>query len=181
MAANLNFTMRRNNGTDYDVLYPKTTWDQVLNKPSSYTPAWHEHTKQDITDWSVYRSIKNFTSVSFNGTTEISCPVTEDPRGKHIGIVFAYVYMGSRHSQIVWLRMENTTIDTTVVLAGGIASVSTTSISHMAFNVYLKSSNNTIFIKNAHTQIQNSSTSSADTITSIPSTYGYVYDIITLN
>jgi len=180
MAANLNFTMRRNNGTDYDVLYPKTTWDQVLNKPVSFTPGSHQHVKADISNWSVYRSIKNFTSVGMNGTTEVSCPLTEDPRGKKIGIVWGYVYMGTRHRQIAWLEMQNTTMADTVILAGG-TTIASTYIQHLAFQVYLKASDNTIYINNAYTQLQYQATASADTISAIASGYAGIYDIITLD
>jgi hypothetical protein len=127
-----------------------------------------------------YRSIKNFTSVSFNGTTEISCALTEDPRGKKIGIVFGYVYMGSRQRQIVWLEVVDTTTQDTVFLTGGI-SLSSTVVQHVAFNAYFKSSNNTLFIKNTYTQLQYQATASADTIAAIASTYAYVYDVITID
>jgi len=127
-----------------------------------------------------YRSIKNFTSVSFNGTTEISCALTENPRGKKIGIVFGYVYMGTRHRQIVWLELVDTTSTDTVVLSGGI-SLSSAVVQHIAFNAYLKSGNNTLFIRNTYTQLQYQATASADTISAIASTYAYVYDVITLD
>lgn len=32
-----------------DNLYPRTTWDQVLNKPSTFTPTSHTHTNADLT------------------------------------------------------------------------------------------------------------------------------------
>jgi hypothetical protein len=35
MATNYKYTLKRNNGTDNDTLYPLTIWDQVLNKPSN--------------------------------------------------------------------------------------------------------------------------------------------------
>jgi hypothetical protein len=52
MAQNLDFTLKRHNGTDQDTLYPTTTWTQVLNKPSTYTPTAHTHTLADISDLS---------------------------------------------------------------------------------------------------------------------------------
>lgn len=48
--ANYNITLKRNNAGTYDNLYPKTTWDQVESKPSTFTPTAHTHTLSDITD-----------------------------------------------------------------------------------------------------------------------------------
>jgi hypothetical protein len=127
-----------------------------------------------------YRSIKNFTSVALNGTTEVSCALTEDPRGKKIGIVWAYIYMGTQHRHINWFEMQNTTMATTAVLAGG-HSVSSTNTSYYYFQFYLKSSDNTLYCKNAYQQMQHQATSSADTVSSLGTGYVYIYDVITLD
>lgn len=49
MAQELEFTLKRNNGTDVDILYPATTWAQVKDKPSTYTPTAHTHSVANIT------------------------------------------------------------------------------------------------------------------------------------
>jgi len=41
--ADLDFTLRRRNGAGYDVLLPTTTWTQVENKPTTFTPTAHTH------------------------------------------------------------------------------------------------------------------------------------------
>lgn len=43
MATNNKFTLKRHNGTDFDTLYPLTTWVQVLDKPTTFTPTTHTH------------------------------------------------------------------------------------------------------------------------------------------
>ena len=48
--ANFNFTLKRGVSGE-DTLFPQTTWTQVLNKPTTFTPTAHEHTKADITDF----------------------------------------------------------------------------------------------------------------------------------
>jgi hypothetical protein len=48
MAANIDVTLKRFNGTDNDTLHPTTTWTQVENKPSTFTPTSHTH--GNITD-----------------------------------------------------------------------------------------------------------------------------------
>lgn len=45
----INFTLKRQNGSSQDVLYPKTTWAQVVNKPATYTPTAHNHDASNIT------------------------------------------------------------------------------------------------------------------------------------
>lgn len=50
MASNLDATLKRGNGTDYDNVYLTTTWLQVENKPSTFTPTAHTHVLADITD-----------------------------------------------------------------------------------------------------------------------------------
>jgi hypothetical protein len=50
--ANKTFTLKRIEGANTDTLYPLTTWGQVLNKPSTFTPTAHTHVKADITDFS---------------------------------------------------------------------------------------------------------------------------------
>jgi hypothetical protein len=48
MAVNIDVTLKRFNGTDNDTLNPTTTWTQVENKPSTFTPTSHTH--GNITD-----------------------------------------------------------------------------------------------------------------------------------
>jgi hypothetical protein len=43
MATNIDVTLKRFNGTDNDTLNPTTTWTQVENKPSTFTPTAHTH------------------------------------------------------------------------------------------------------------------------------------------
>jgi len=45
--ADFNFTLKRGS-TGQDTLYPTTTWTQVLNKPSTFTPTAHSHTSADL-------------------------------------------------------------------------------------------------------------------------------------
>lgn len=45
----INFTLKRQNGSSQDVLYPKTTWAQVVDKPTTYTPTAHNHAASNIT------------------------------------------------------------------------------------------------------------------------------------
>lgn len=49
MATNLEATLKRHNGTDQDNVYLTTTWPQVENKPSTFTPTAHTHTISDTT------------------------------------------------------------------------------------------------------------------------------------
>jgi hypothetical protein len=51
MATNTPILLKRFNGTDYDKLQPETTWTQVLDKPTTFTPTAHTHTKSQITDF----------------------------------------------------------------------------------------------------------------------------------
>lgn len=46
--ANYNITLKRNNAGTYDNLYPKTTWDQVESKPSTFTPTAHTHDVDEL-------------------------------------------------------------------------------------------------------------------------------------
>lgn len=62
MASNLDFTLRRNNGTDTDVLYPTTRWSQVEEKPSTYTPTAHTH--GNITNAGAIGSTANLVAVT---------------------------------------------------------------------------------------------------------------------
>lgn len=48
MAVNIDVTLKRFNGTDNDTLHPTTTWTQIENKPSTFTPTSHLH--GNITD-----------------------------------------------------------------------------------------------------------------------------------
>ena len=48
MALELDFTLKRNNGTDIDLLYPTTRWAQINEKPVTFTPTAHTH--GNITD-----------------------------------------------------------------------------------------------------------------------------------
>ena len=48
MATNTPVLLKRFNGTDYDKLQPETTWTQVTDKPTTFTPTSHTH--GDITD-----------------------------------------------------------------------------------------------------------------------------------
>jgi hypothetical protein len=41
--ADLDITLKRKNGAVYDVLLPTTTWAQVGNKPTTFTPTSHTH------------------------------------------------------------------------------------------------------------------------------------------
>jgi hypothetical protein len=49
--ADLDITLRRKNGLVYDRLNPSTTWTQVEDKPTTFTPTAHTHTKANITDF----------------------------------------------------------------------------------------------------------------------------------
>ena len=44
------FTLKRKNGVDEDTLYPKTTWSQIEDTPTSFNPAYHEHDFSQITN-----------------------------------------------------------------------------------------------------------------------------------
>jgi hypothetical protein len=46
--ANFNFTLKRGVSGE-DTLFPQTTWTQVLNKPTTFTPTAHTHAAADIT------------------------------------------------------------------------------------------------------------------------------------
>jgi hypothetical protein len=222
------------------LIYLRTDWSLVDGKPSTYTPAAHNHdsvyypktggvvngdVELPITDpletWSpsrkirmhymeddsalskdLYtdeyarlmhgtdvvvmrsqtkvRSISNFTTVTLNGTTEISLPLLENPRGSLVGIYINYVYMGSCHTHVAWLHMNNTTIQGTIVTVGGQGTLNTTASHQIHFNVYLKSSDNTIYIKNAYFQTQNSSTSSADTLSAISTNWVNITNVVVL-
>lgn len=49
--ADNNITIKRVTGSGTsDNLYPRTVWDQVLNKPTTFTPTSHTHTLANITD-----------------------------------------------------------------------------------------------------------------------------------
>lgn len=43
MASNLECTLKRHNGADFDNLYPSTSWAQIADKPSTFTPTSHAH------------------------------------------------------------------------------------------------------------------------------------------
>ncbi len=43
MATNIEITLKRHNGTDYDPLFPTTSWAQVYDHPSTFTPTSHTH------------------------------------------------------------------------------------------------------------------------------------------
>jgi hypothetical protein len=47
--ADLDITLRRKNGSVYDRLNPSTTWTQVEDKPTTFTPTSHTHSGADIT------------------------------------------------------------------------------------------------------------------------------------
>lgn len=40
--------LKRFNGSTYDKLHPETTWTQVLNKPSTFTPTAHTHDVDEL-------------------------------------------------------------------------------------------------------------------------------------
>jgi hypothetical protein len=46
--ANFNFTLKRGVSGE-DTLFPQTTWTQVLNKPTTFTPTAHTHAIADVT------------------------------------------------------------------------------------------------------------------------------------
>ena len=50
MASDLEITLKRYNGTDYDTLKPTTTWAQIEGKPTTFTPTSHTHTISDVTN-----------------------------------------------------------------------------------------------------------------------------------
>jgi hypothetical protein len=43
MASDLGCTLKRNNGTDLDVLYPTTKWEKIIDHPTTFTPTAHAH------------------------------------------------------------------------------------------------------------------------------------------
>jgi len=50
---------KRNSGTagtddDYDTLYPQTLWNNITDKPSTFTPSSHSHAHTDVSDWGTY-------------------------------------------------------------------------------------------------------------------------------
>ena len=70
--------IKRYNGTTWDNISPKTEWSDVQNKPSTFTPSSHTHTKSQITDFpssmpasDVYAWAKASTKPSYN-LSEIS-------------------------------------------------------------------------------------------------------------
>jgi len=42
--------LKRYTGSAYEILQPETTWSQVTDKPSTFTPTAHTHLSADITD-----------------------------------------------------------------------------------------------------------------------------------
>lgn len=46
--ANIDVTLKRYNGSGVDNIYPTTTWTQILNKPSTYTPTAHTHSNNEV-------------------------------------------------------------------------------------------------------------------------------------
>jgi len=127
-----------------------------------------------------YRSISNFTTVNFNGTTEITCALTENPRGKLIGIVTEYSYMTTTHRFVVWTQMSDISSTTTTASTGWEFNLSGTTYTIACYyNYYLKTSNNSLFINNTRTQQQYASTATSDSIS--VASYGRVVDVITLD
>ena len=57
MANERDFTLKRKNGTIIDTLYPTTRWEQVEEKPITFTPTAHSH--GNITDGGTIGSVPN--------------------------------------------------------------------------------------------------------------------------
>jgi len=67
--ANQDITLKRNNAGTIDNLYPTTTWTQVENKPSTFTPTSHTLTShQDVT----ITSPTNGQVLKYNGTAWVN-------------------------------------------------------------------------------------------------------------
>jgi hypothetical protein len=58
--------LKRYTGSAYEILQPETTWSQVTDKPSTFTPTAHTHVVADITDNSTL--VKTTGSQSIAGT-----------------------------------------------------------------------------------------------------------------
>lgn len=72
--ADLDITLKRHNGgtsgtlSDYDDLKPTTTWTQVENKPTTFTPTSHTHATSDITSGTLAIARGGTGSSSFTGS-----------------------------------------------------------------------------------------------------------------
>ncbi len=71
--ADLDITLKRHNGgssgtiSDFDNLKPTTTWTQVENKPTTFTPTSHTHATSDITSGTLAIARGGTGSSSFTG------------------------------------------------------------------------------------------------------------------
>lgn len=89
MAANFSMTLKRHNGVDIDVLYPLTTWSQILNKPSTFTPTAHTHTISDVTSLQTTLDGKASTSHTHGSLTSSGQITNETTLGTGDTLVFA--------------------------------------------------------------------------------------------
>jgi len=76
--------LKRNTGSSWASLYPKTKWSQIFDKPIEFTPETHDHTKSDITNfptempasdvyaWAKASSKPSYTFSEITGTTDPS-------------------------------------------------------------------------------------------------------------
>lgn len=44
-----NIELYHANGTSFELVYPKTDWSLIINKPSTFTPTSHTHSASNIT------------------------------------------------------------------------------------------------------------------------------------
>jgi hypothetical protein len=59
--ANKDITLKRKTSSGTDNLHPTTTWTQVNDKPTTFTPTAHTHTKSDITDFAHTHTLSDIT------------------------------------------------------------------------------------------------------------------------
>lgn len=46
-----NVQLKKSNGSLYEDVYVATKWSLISDKPSTFTPTSHQHTKSEITDF----------------------------------------------------------------------------------------------------------------------------------
>lgn len=66
--ANYVFDLQRGNSVGFDTLYPKTIWEQVLGKPSTFTPTSHNHTLDEIADTATYVKVTPAEKMAWNSS-----------------------------------------------------------------------------------------------------------------
>jgi hypothetical protein len=71
--ATLDVTLKRKNGATHDTLHPTTSWSQIEDKPTTFTPTAHTHTLADVTDITATVTEVNYTDgVTSNIQTQLN-------------------------------------------------------------------------------------------------------------